>query len=255
MIYDDAPDLYDLQYASYRDDIPFYLRLADELGGPVLEIGAGTGRLTEALAAAGHEIVAVDYSEAMSSRAQQRLASYVSSGQVRLVRQDMRELDLGGVQGEDLPEAFPLVIAPFNTLMHAYTLPDQDGTLRGVRQHLADGGTFAFDVYQPHLAQLGVLRREREWTGLAGSGSELFLVQHHDADAQLVESVYYLDETLADGTVRRRSAQILQRYYTRFELQRALAQAGFGAVRLFGGFEKQRLTSASLMVVGLVRVG
>lgn len=249
MIYDDDPELYDLQYASYRDDIPFYLRLADELGGPVLEIGAGTGRLTEALAAAGHEVVAVDRSEAMLARAEVRLASHVSSGRVHLVQRDMRELELG----DAAPSGFPLVVAPFNTLMHAYTLPDQDATLSGVRRHLAAGATFAFDVYQPHLAQLGVLRREREWAGLAGPGSELFLVQHHDPDAQLVESVYYLDEAQPDGSLRRRSAQLLQRYYTRFELERALAQAGFGAVRLFGGFEKQRLSAASLKVVGLAR--
>lgn len=249
MIYDDDPELYDLQYASYRDDIPFYLRLADELGGPVLEIGTGTGRLTEALAAAGHEVVAVDHSEAMLARAEARLARHLSSGQVRLVRCDMRELELG----DAAPGGFPLVVAPFNTLMHAYTLPDQDATLAGVRRHLAEGATFAFDVYQPHLAQLGVLRREREWADLAGPGSELFLVQHHDPEAQLVESVYYLDEAQPDGSLRRRSAQLLQRYYTRFELQRALAQAGFGTVRLFGGFEKQRLSAASLKIVGSAR--
>ncbi len=249
MIYDDDPELYDLQYAGYRDDIPFYLRLAAELGGPILEIGAGTGRLTEALAAARHEVVAVDYSEAMLARARGRLGAYTATGQVRLLRRDMRELDLA----DEAPGGFALVIAPFNTLMHAYTPDDQDQTLSGVRRQLAAGASFAFDVYQPHLSQLGVLRREPEWSGLTGPGSELFLVQHHDPDAQTVESIYYLDETGSDGSLRRRSARLLQRYFTRFELQRALAQAGLGSVRLFGGFEKQRLTSASLMIVGLAK--
>ncbi|MBX3143217.1 MAG: class I SAM-dependent methyltransferase [Trueperaceae bacterium] len=245
MIYDDDPELYDLQYESYRDDIPFYLRLAAELGGPVLEIGAGTGRLTEALAAAGHEVVAIDYSEAMLARSEPRLHAYTRSGQVTLLKRDMRELELG--------REFALVIAPFNTLMHAYTPADQDGTLAAARRHLAAGATFAFDVYQPHLAQLGVLRREPEWSGLAGPGSELFLVQHHDPDAQTVESVYFLDEVRPDGSLRRRSTRLLQRYFTRFELQRALVQAGFANVRLFGGFEKQRLSAASLMIVGLAK--
>lgn len=245
MIYDLAPDLYDLQYESYRDDVPFYLRLADDLGGPVLELGAGTGRITEALANAGHEVVAVDVSAAMLARAETRLGSHLASGKVRLVHADMRE---PGVEGH-----FPLVIAPFNTLMHAYTPADQDLVLSAVAKRLAPGGTFAFDVYQPHLGPTGVLRREREWAGVAGAGSELFLVQYHDRDAQLVESVYLLDETGPDGALRRRSARLLQRYFTRFELERALAQAGFGWTQLYGGFERQRLGADSLTIVALAR--
>lgn len=239
MIYDDAPDLYDLQYAAYRDDIPFYLRLADELGGPVLELGAGTGRVTAALARAGHAVVAVDAAPAMLARAGRRLPEGAT---VELVEADMRELDLG--------REFPLVIAPFNTLMHAYTVPDQDRTLTGVRRHLVPGGTFAFDLFRPHLGQLGVVRREPTWAGL-GEHIDLFLVQDHDPDAQLLESVYYLDVRSPDGAITRRRTRLLQRYYHRFELERALAQAGFGRVRLFGGFDRGRLEASSALMVGL----
>lgn len=243
MIYDLDPELYDLQYAAYRDDVPFYLRLAAELGGPILELGAGTGRLTEALAGAGHEVVGVDAAAAMLERARARLARYSASGLVTLAHADMRELTLD--------RQFPLVIAPFNALMHAYTVRDQDQTLAGVRRHLAPGGTFAFDVYQPHLGPTEVVRREPEFAGLAGPGSELFLVQHHDPEAQLVESLYFLDEVDLDGSLKRRSARLLQRYFTRFELERALTQAGLGNLRVFGGFEKQRLSAASPMIVGV----
>jgi SAM-dependent methyltransferase len=241
VIYDDDPALYDLQYAAYRDDIPFYLRLADELGGPVLELGAGTGRVTEALARAGHQVVAVDVSAAMLGRAEERLGDLDG---LEFVLADMRSLDLG--------REFPLVLAPFNTLMHAYLVADQDRVLAAVRGHLAAGGTFAFDVFQPHLGPLGVMRREPTWAEL-GAGAELFLVQHHDPEAQLVESLYYLDERRPDGTLRRRQARLVQRYFNRYELERALAQAGFGTVRLFGGFDKSRLLASSPMIVALAR--
>ncbi len=243
MIYDSDAELYDLQYAGYRDDVPFYLRLADELGGPVLELGAGTGRLTEALAGAGHEVVGVELAPAMLARASGRLARHIATGRVTLHAGDMRDFAL--------ETAFPLVIAPFNALMHAYTVADQDRVLASVRRHLAPGGTFAFDVYQPRLGPLGVVRREREWQELSGPGSELLLVQYHDPDAQLVESVYHLDQVGADGVLRRRSARLLQRYFTRFELERACSQAGFERLRLFGGFENQRLTHESPLVVGI----
>lgn len=240
MIYDDAPDLYDLQYAAYRDDVPHYLRLADDVGGPILELGAGSGRLTEALAKAGHQVVALDASSAMLARARERLIGL----DVELVEGDMRHLALG--------REFPLVLAPFNTLMHAYTVADQDLTLAGVRRHLAGGGTFAFDVFQPHLGPLGVLRREPTWSGLA-AGAELFLVQHHDPEAQLVESLYYLDVEGPDGSITRRRSRLLQRYYHRYELERAVAQAGFSRLRLFGGFDQSRLLSTSMLAVGLAR--
>src|SRR5699024_9690389 len=147
--------LYDLQYAAYRDDIPFYTRLAHDQGGTVLELGAGTGRVTEALLAAGHEVVAVDASGAMLKRARSRLGS---SPQLELVQADMRTLSLG--------RRFDLVIAPFNTLMHLNTLDDQDAALTAVGAHLAPGGLFAFDVYRPLLGPTGVVRREPEWAGL-----------------------------------------------------------------------------------------
>ncbi len=243
MIYDLDAELYDLQYDAYRDDVPFYVRLADELGGPVLELGAGSGRVTEALLRAGHEVVAVDASAAMLARAAQRLSGHVG---VELVQADMRELSLG--------RRFPLVLAPFNTLMHAYTVSDQDSTLAAVRAHLAPGGLFAFDVYLPNFGPMGVLRHEVEWDGVGGPGSELFLLQHHDAGAQLVESRYYLDVVGEDGRVARRSARLMQRYFHRFELERALTSAGLDQLRIFGDFSKGRLTSDSTLMVVLARV-
>ncbi len=241
MIYDENAALYDLQYAAYRDDVPFYTRLAFDQGGTVLELGAGTGRITEALLAAGHEVVAVDAAPAMLARAAERLEGRAG---LELVEGDMRSVRLG--------RTFDLVIAPFNTLMHAYTLEDQDRTLATVAEHLAQGGLFAFDVYQPHLGALGVLRREPEWGDL-GEGVHLFLSQDHDPEAQLVTSHYYLDERGPDGAVKRTTSKLTQRYYHRYELERALAAAGLGRVQFYGGFDRRRWEVAGPMLVGLAR--
>ena len=241
MIYDDNAALYDLQYAAYRDDIPFYTRLAHDQGGSVLELGAGTGRVTEALLAAGHEVVAVDASAAMLARAATRLAGREG---VELVEADMRSVRLG--------RHFDLVIAPFNTLMHAYTLDDQDATLATVAEHLAPDGLFAFDVYQPRLGALGVMRREPEWADLAPN-TDLFLVQEHDPEAQLVTSHYYLDQRGADGAVKRSTATLRQRYYHRYELERALRAAGLGRVQFYGAFDRRRWEADSPMLLGLAR--
>lgn len=109
MNYDPLAELYDLQYAHYRDDLAFYTRLADDYGGPVLELGAGTGRVSAALARAGHEVAALEPSSEMIARGRRRLED-MGLTNVTYHQGDMRHTRLG--------RTFPLVIAPFNTLMH-----------------------------------------------------------------------------------------------------------------------------------------
>ena len=230
----DLPELYDEQYLRYREDLGFYLRLAEDYGSPVLELGAGTGRVTAALAEAGVKVVGVELSAKMLEKARARLAEANLSERVTLHQGDMREVRL--------EPTFPVVIAPFNTLMHAYTLAEQDATLQTVRHHLAPGGVFACDLYTPNFTGLGRLRQVREWAHVGGARAELFAYQTHDADAQLVTSRYYLDKVREDGTLTRQTATLTQRYYTRFEIERALYQAGFTSLNIYGGFGKERFS-------------
>jgi SAM-dependent methyltransferase len=241
-----SPQLYDDQYLRYRDDIPHYQRLAHDLGDPVLELGAGTGRLSVALGTAGYRVVGVERSPEMLEHGNLRVEAEEVGGRVRLQRGDMRSLRLG--------ETFPLIVAAFNTLMHLYTLTDQDEALAAVVAHLAPGGTFAFDLFLPEFGPQGLLRREAEWDHVGGEHSELFLVQEHDRAAQTILSRYYLDTTDADGLLRRRTAILRQRYYTRFEIERALRQAGFSRISLYGDFDRRPLRDGSPRIVGLARL-
>ena len=60
--YAELPDLYDLEHAGFSDDVELYLRLAEVVGDPILELGCGTGRVLAPLAAAGHRITGIDRS-------------------------------------------------------------------------------------------------------------------------------------------------------------------------------------------------
>ena len=245
----DYPELYDAQYAHYRDDLGFYTRLAEDYGGPVLELGAGSGRVTLALARAGHEVVAVDVSSAMLARAETRLADAELLKHVAFIQGDMRAVKL--------ERHFPLIVAPFNTLMHLYTLADQDAALTTVKQHLAAGGAFALDLYnvfEPSLGAMNVLRQEPEWRDIGGANAELFLVQQHHRDEQVLESRYYLDTLAENGTLTRQTTTLKQRYYTRFELERALAQAGFNQIQLYGDFDKRRYSHDAPHLVAVARL-
>lgn len=192
----------------------------------MLELGAGAGRVSLALAREGFEVLALEPAPAMRALGETRSREAGLEGAIAWVDGDMRRLDLG--------RRFPLVIAPFHALMHLHTLEEQDAALRGVLAHLEEGGAFATDVFVPSFGPPGLVRVEPAWHGL--EGGDLLLWQHHDPVGQVIVTEHRWDRVDADGLLRRRSATLRQRYYHRFELERALLAAGFARVRTFGGF-------------------
>lgn len=250
------PELYDAQYRTYREDLAFYRRLAEDHAGPVLEIGCGTGRITLEMARVGASVTGVDSSPDMLARARERVDREDAGHRVTLIEADMRALrDHGGrsttgTAGETglAPGSFGLAVAPFNTLMHAYTLEDQDRTLAGLFDLLAPGGVFACDVFVPNFGAIGVVRADPAWEAALGPDVDLFLMQDHDPVRQRIVSTYLIHRVDAAGLVRRERARLDQRYYTRFELERAIRAAGFVDVKTFGSFERAPLRESSDVV-------
>src|SRR5947208_5098811 len=78
--------LYDWEYRRRRDDVRFYRTLADERGGPILDLGCGTGRLLIPLVRSGHVVVGVDRAPAMLARAAARLARLAPRARRRALR-------------------------------------------------------------------------------------------------------------------------------------------------------------------------
>src|SRR5262245_55284292 len=87
---------YDLEHAALGADVALYCELARVGGGgPVLELGCGTGRVLAGLLRSGHAAVGVDLSPPMLARAQQRLRTIDPAGERwRLVSADVRDLAL-----------------------------------------------------------------------------------------------------------------------------------------------------------------
>jgi SAM-dependent methyltransferase len=239
------PELYAAQYQYYRDDLHFYRRLAEDYGAPVLELGTGTGRVSLALARAGVAVVGLELSLEMLEYAQGEVDSAKLNERVTLQQGDMRSFEL--------ERRFPLIIAPFNALMHLYTLSDQDAALACVRNHLAPGGAFAFDLYIPNFSGLDQLKRVPEWQHVSGAKSELFVYQTHDPIRQTITSHYYLDTVDDAGQLSRQTSTLTQRYYMRFELERALSMAGLKTVQLFGSFDREPLTLTATHLVVIAR--
>ena len=110
-------------------------------GGPVVELGVGTGRIAVPTAAAGVRVIGVDASAEMLAVAAEQLELGGVAGLVDLRHGDLREPP---VEGE-----FPLVTIPFRTLLHMETDRDRRAALEAARRLLSPGGRFVFDVFTP----------------------------------------------------------------------------------------------------------
>jgi SAM-dependent methyltransferase len=234
------PELYDaVTPATYQGDVDWYRRKAAACGGPVLELGAGTGRITLAIAEAGIPIHALDADEAMLGALRGKLAGYPREARDRvvIVEGDMRTFDLA--------ERFALVIAPFRAFLHNTTEADRLACLDRVRRHLRPGGHFAFNVFHPSLEYMaqhaGPLAGVWRWRGTYNLPAGAYVVRseanRYDTVRQVVHSQHRYEEYAADGTLARTSLHRLQlAYLYPADIRRLLAQAGFGEVRITGGF-------------------
>lgn len=138
------PAYYSKTYKDRRHDVDYYVRLARESKGPVLEYGVGNGRIAQHVARAGIEVYGVDLSRPMLDDFQDRLKNEPKQvrARVHLAQGDMRTFELG--------KRVPFVYAPFNCFLHLYTRPDAEAFLARVKEHLAPGGRFVFDFSVPH---------------------------------------------------------------------------------------------------------
>ena len=140
---------YDIFYAAADPgDVSFYHGLAGASGGPLLEIGVGTGRIALPLAQEGMEVVGIDLNEPMLKVAQEKALEVAPlSGSLRLIQADMRNFNL--------KRHFPVVIIPARTLLLATTEEDQLNALCCAASHLAPDGTMAFNLFYPDPEMLG----------------------------------------------------------------------------------------------------
>jgi SAM-dependent methyltransferase len=137
--YDAIAELYDPWSASVVEDVAFYLEEARRSGGPVVELGVGTGRIAVPIAADGTRVIGIDSSRGMLDVCARRAA-------LAGVELDLR---VGDLREPPVNEHVPLVICPFRSLLHMHTDQDRHSVLESVWRLLVPGGRFVFDVFAP----------------------------------------------------------------------------------------------------------
>jgi SAM-dependent methyltransferase len=126
---------HDVEHGGYDADLPLWRELAEAEGGPVLDLGAGTGRVAADLAAKGHEVVALDTDPELLATLTERTST------VTTVTADARDFDLDA--------AFAVVIAPMQLVQIVGGRDGRAAMLDCVHAHLVPGGLFAAALARP----------------------------------------------------------------------------------------------------------
>ncbi|HYG86350.1 MAG TPA: class I SAM-dependent methyltransferase [Azospirillum sp.] len=233
-------------------DVGFYKELAEHVGGPVLEVGCGTGRLTIPLARLGLEVWAVDVSAGMLDQFRAKLARESAAVQacVHVVRQDAAALDL--------PErGFALAVLPFNTLMLIPDADEERRTLARTAAHMASGGRLALDVMNPLTLPMGADRNpapsEPRVNPCSGHRYVRYAMNTALDALQRQRICGWYDELLPDGTVQSHDYAFHWRMIVRDELEAMLREAGFAVDTVAGDFEGAAWTPDSRRIVVTAR--
>ena len=139
--YDAIAELYDPWSRSVTEDIDFYVAEARKAGGPVVELGVGTGRIAVPVAAAGVPVIGVDSSVGMLEVCRRRAEA---AGVERML-----DLRLGDLRDPPVGARVRLVTSPFRALLHLDTDADRRAALAAAFGLLVPGGRFVFDVFAP----------------------------------------------------------------------------------------------------------
>ena len=254
--------LYDYEYRRRRADVSFYRELARRRGATeILELGAGTGRVTIPLARDGRAVLALDQSPAMLARLEARVRRLPPAAAARItpVTGDLRSFAVGA--------RFPLAIAAFNVLEHLYTRGEVTACLQRIAAHLAPGGAFAFDVQLPDLGWL-LRDSSKRWARTRftdpTTGRAMFYSTNHDYDpiSQIALIRLYYDPAdepagapAPPGGRRRRAppthsvgarvVKLSQRKFFPAELEALVAHAGFRVVERYGDFSFRPLDATA----------
>jgi SAM-dependent methyltransferase len=210
-----------------RRDVAFWRRFAEAPGGPVLELGCGTGRLLVPMARTGVPIIGVDRSAPMLDRARRRIRR-ARGVRATLVRADIRQLPFA--------ERFALVIAPYGILQSLTRDRDLVRTLEAVARVTQPGGRLGVDLV-PDLTRWQEYRRRVTLRG-AGRGAAIALVESVRQDRRRGLTIFDEEYVERRGRTRRRHRFSLAfRTLSVKQMTGRIARAGFRVDAVLGDYE------------------
>ena len=228
--YEKSALYYDL--FAQKEDIPFYLEYAKKQKSPILDLAAGTGRVTIPIAKAGYKIYSLESSEAMYNQAKMKISLLLKEVKEKIT------LLKGNMISFQLDKKFNLIIIP-TSFGHCLTTEQQESCLRNIYNHLSEKGIFILDLFPGGtLKEKGFFRdksvkinQEREIIRL-GKYSTDFIKQisNYELKYEIYEKGKLIDEIIEHSEV----AVIFNR-----EIDLLLKKSGFKIREQYCNWEKE----------------
>jgi SAM-dependent methyltransferase len=232
---------YDTEYGSYAPAGPFYESLAARVGGPVLDLGCGTGRIAIPLAERGYAVTGLDMAPAMLAAARRKSAA--------------RGLHIRWVEGNacdfQLAERFRLIFMTGHAFQAFLDRPAQEALLARVREHLHPEGLWAFETRNPNPANLFADQTEAHWHDYIDPQGRTVSVSGYQTYDPIAQVQHYVTHRRTGDQVR--TTRIALRYTFPQEMEALLHWSGFAVVERFGNFDRSPLTGESPEMIYVCR--
>ncbi len=226
---------YDLDFLDVAYDAELYQQLAHELGGPILELGVGSGRLAIPLALGGYEVVGIDRDAAMLDRAERAWEDVRGP-----IDPDRLRLHLGDYQALRPEPRFGLALLAVNTFLLAGDDQIRLAILSSMCASLRDGGAAVVEVGTPDEEELQRYDRrlQHEWLRRdpeTGDEVSKVIIADHDPEAATLELTQVYEWTPPDGGTLSRVTKVdLLHLLTAERLGELAHEAGFDRIDVWG---------------------
>jgi SAM-dependent methyltransferase len=231
------PATYDLECDTFDEDRPVIEQWARSLGGPLLDLACGTGRMALRLAVQGYQVTGVDIMPEMIARAREKAAAQAVS--VEWVVADARTFHL--------QQQFPFIYLLGNAFQFFLTRADQEAMLARVREHLRPEGCFLFETRNPSPRNLLEVRHPEPQEFTTPDGKRLVITerQHYDPMTQIQRYTSSYQWLYPGGQHVEKMKRTALRYVFPQEMEALLFYNGFQIHSCYGSWRQDPLTATS----------
>lgn len=239
------PSLYHAHHNRHLEDLPFWQNLAAQAGGPILELGCGTGRVLVPLAQSGYLAFGLDHDLSMLRYLKDHIPLSVHNS-THLMAADLCEFNL--------MEKFPLIILPCNTYSTLNDTRRQD-CLRCVRNHLQNQGIFAVSIPNPDmligLPNRGAEELEDEFIH-PETGNPVQVSNSWNRRKNRLKTTWMYDHLFPDGTVDRQVATSIQYILSLNTHTTEVENAGLKVFQIYGDYDRSAYSYESPYLILLL---
>ena len=250
-LYSNDAYFYDLDNREpLKVDIPFYLGYASKVpaNSRMLELACGTGRITIPLAKAGHEVWALEYSQAMINvfKDKLKILPKEAADKIHLIHGDMSNFEIG--------QKFPLILLPARSFQLLLDEEKEISCLKNVHSHLSEDGTFIIDIGN----FIGSKEQEKVWVSkeqvfdwentdpkTGNKVRRLHINKEIDTDKQIIypQKIYHVSRK--DGTEEKIVKQSSWKYFSEKQIKNLLVSNGFKIMEEMGYYDSRPIKEGS----------